>query len=76
MGHPNNPYKLNWHFWSRLLFRNTLAAAACTALFACFLDGPFTLSNFTAAFILVTLMYLGPELSTHYRKSPEQLTRK
>ena len=76
MGQQNDPYKLGWHFWSRFLFRNTLAAAACTALFAYFFEEPFTLSRFTASFILVTLIYLGPELSTHYHKTPEQLTGK
>lgn len=75
MGQQNDPYKLNWRFWSRYLSRMLLITALISALFVYLFEEPFSFGSLVASFLFYSLMWLGPELSTHYHKTPEQLRK-
>ena len=66
----DDPYKLGWRFWSRYLLICLLSSGLVTLL-AGYMQEPDLRNHFIGSFFTTALIFIGPALSTHYRKTPK-----
>ena len=69
MKRAGDPYKLGWRFWARYLFTCLLSSGLVTLL-AGYMQEPNLRNYFIGGFFTGALMFIGPALSEHYRKTP------
>ena len=72
MGRSDDPYRLGWRFWLRLLLI-ALATSSASEIFRHFDSKPFRLDFFPATMLINFLGWLGPTLAVHYHNVRKNL---